>query len=322
MDFPRWIRPEIIIGLPFRWYGLMYVLAFATTYIVFSAEAKRRWGIIDKDLVLSFFSWSVLGLLIGARLFGTLVYDPTGYYAAKPWLVFWPFDDSMRFVGFQGMSYHGGVVGLVVALAIFAKRRRIEIVEWADVLALSAPLGYTFGRLGNFINGELYGRATASPLGMLFPEAERLPLSDPRVAAIAQAVGAAPDSASGMVNLPRFPSQLYEAFFEGLLLWAILRIFMRKKAKTKGIALGAYPIGYGAIRFIIEYFREPDIGMDFPLAWGDPTSPGYLLTTAFNFTTGQLFCAGMVVAGAILILARRRIEKTKRSEAVQDVRSA
>lgn len=148
---------------------------------------------------------------------------------------------------------------------------------------------------------------------MLFPEAERLPLSDSRVATIAKAVGTLPNGDSGMVNLPRFPSQLYEALFEGLVLWAVLWFFVRKRTNVKGIALGAYLIGYGAIRFVIEYFREPDIGMGFPLAWGDPTSPGYLLTTAFNFTTGQLFCAGMVVAGAVFIIARRRTERTKKS---------
>lgn len=92
-----------------------------------------------------------------------------------------------------------------------------------------------------------------------------------------------------MVNLPRFPSQLYEAFFEGIVLRAVLWFFERKRTKVKGIALGAYLIGYGAIRFVIECFREPDIGMGFPHPWGDPTAPGYILITPFNITTGQIY---------------------------------
>lgn len=308
MHFPEWIRPEIIAGLPFRWYGLMYVIAFAITYWLFLAEAKRKWERPDGDLIASFFSWSILGLLIGARVVGTLVYDPDGYYLANPWQIFWPFDSSMRFVGFQGMSYHGGIIGLVIAMIVFAKRKRIDLPEWIDIVAVTAPIGYTFGRFGNFINGELYGRATASPIGMIFPNAERLPLADPRVSAIAQNLGITSEPGSAAVNLPRFPSQLFEAFFEGFILWLVMWFIVRKLRVKKGFAVGAYLAGYGTIRFVLEYFREPDTGMNFPLAFGDPTAPNYLLVSFLNFTTGQIFCAVMVAAGITIMALRRQGE--------------
>lgn len=308
MNFPDWIKPEIIPGLPFRWYGLMYVIAFAVTYVLFVAEAKRKWERPDGDLIASFFMWSILGLLIGARIVGTLIYDPDGYYRSQTWLIFWPFDANMHFVGFQGMSYHGGIIGMVVAMIVFAKRRHIDLPEWIDVVAVTAPLGYTFGRIGNFMNGELYGRATASPIGMLFPNAERLPLADPGVRAIANKLGISADPGTAAINLPRFPSQLFEAFFEGFALWLVMWFIVRKLRVKKGFAVGAYLAGYGAIRFILEYFREPDAGMNFPLAFGDSTAPNYLLASLLNFTTGQIFCAFMVVAGIAVMAMRRRGE--------------
>lgn len=307
-NFPAWIKPEIINGLPFRWYGLMYLIAFALTYWLFLREAKRKWGKPDPDLVSSFFTWSIIGLLLGARIIGTLVYDPTGYYRSQPWLIFWPFDSAMHFIGFQGMSYHGGIIGLVSAMLLFAKKKHIDLPEWIDIVAVTAPLGYTFGRLGNFINGELYGRATASPLGMLFPNAELLPLADPKVDAIARELGIQSSSGTTLVNLPRYPSQLFEALFEGLLLWLFMWFIIRNLRVKKGFALGAYLTGYGAIRFVIEYFREPDAGMNFPLAFGDPVAPTYLLTSFLNFTTGQIFCAAMAAAGIIIMIIRHRGE--------------
>jgi phosphatidylglycerol:prolipoprotein diacylglycerol transferase len=307
--YPEWLRPEMVSGLPFRWYGLMYVIAFAITYLLVRYQARKKWGDVNEDLISSVFFWGILGLFLGARLFGTLVYDTSGLYWREPWLILWPFDGAMRFVGFQGMSYHGGVIGLIVAFTAFGRRHDLDLLAWGDMIAAAAPLGYTFGRIGNFINGELYGRATASPLGMLFPNAMKLPLSDPRVADIAQAMGIGATE-SGLVNLPRFPSQLFEAATEGLLLWALLWFILRRKSVRKGTVLGAYIAGYGLIRFIIEYFREPDIDMGFPLALGDPSAPTYLFVSPFNFSMGQLFCLVMVFGSIIFlrVISRRGIE--------------
>lgn len=306
ITFPDWIKPEMISGLPFRWYGLMYIIAFALTYWLFLREAKRKWGEVDQDLVSSFFTWSIIGLLLGARIVGTFVYDPEGYYRSQPWLIFWPFDSSWHFIGFQGMSYHGGIIGLLVAMVLFAKTKRINLLEWIDIVAVTAPLGYTFGRIGNFINGELYGRATASPIGMIFPNAERLPLADPKIAAIARTLNIQTEQGALLVNLPRYPSQLFESVFEGLLLWLVMWFIVRKLRVKTGFALGAYLTGYGAIRFIIEYFREPDAGMNFPLTFGDPTAPTYVLASLLNFTTGQIFCAAMIIAGIVIMAIKKK----------------
>ena len=300
LQYPSWLHPEIISGLPFRWYGLMYVVAFGITYLLVLYQVRQRWGKAKDALLDSLFFWCILGLLVGARLFGTLVYDRSGPYWQKPWLIFWPFDEGMRFTGFMGMSYHGGVLGLVVALAVFGRSRHLDLLEWGDMIAAAVPLGYTFGRLGNFINGELYGRATTSRLGMLFPYAQGLPMADPRVAGMARILGLEANG-TDLVNLPRFPSQLFEAAFEGLVLWLFLWFVVRRIAKVKGVTLGAYIVDYGAIRFMIEYFREPDAGIGFPLALGDPNGPAYLFTSLFNFSTGQIFCFFMVLGGTIFL---------------------
>lgn len=131
---------------------------------------------------------------------------------------------------------------------------------------------------------------TASPVGMLFPNAAPLPLSDPRIAAMAQTLGLISVTGSALVNLPRFPSQLLESLFEGLILWLVLWFIVKRIAKSNGTLIAAYLTGYGVIRFVIEYFREPDIGIGFPLAFGDPKGPTYLLTSFLNFSTGQILC--------------------------------
>ncbi|MDA8425110.1 MAG: prolipoprotein diacylglyceryl transferase [Treponema sp.] len=302
--FPSWIKPEIIPGLPFRWYGLMYVIAFALTWLLFSYESKRRKAPWTNDDATNFFFWAIVGLLIGARIFGTLVYDPTGYYWAKPWLIFWPFGSDGRFAGFQGMSYHGGLVGLIAATVIFCLVKKSPWLQWADVIAVSAPLGYTFGRLGNFINGELWGKITASPLGMIFPNvpaSDRFSAREAWVQDFASRTGIKLSSMNDLVNLPRYPSQLFEAAFEGLLLWLVLWFFIRKRKSFPGFAMGVYVIGYGVIRFVIEYFREPDAGIGYVLSLGNKSAPTYLFTTPWDFSMGQLFCLGMVIAGGLFL---------------------
>jgi len=306
LTFPSWIKPEIIPGLPFRWYGLMYVVAFGVTWLLFNHESKRRKAPWSEDDAAGSFFWAIVGLLVGARIFGTLVYDPTRYYWSKPWLIFWPFDEAGRFAGFQGMSYHGGLVGLIVATAVYWKIKKGSWLAWADVIAVSAPLGYTAGRLGNFINGELWGKVTSSPIGMIFPnvpDSGRFPAREAWVQEAAAKAGIKLASMNDLVNLPRHPSQLYEACFEGLALWLLMWLFVRKRAAFRGFAAGLYVIGYGAVRFVIEYFREPDEGIGYVI--GDKSAPTYLFAGPWNFSTGQILCALMIAGGVlVLVLAR------------------
>ena len=304
VDFPAWLRPEIIPGLPIRWYGLMYLVAFALTYGLFRhLTAQRDTLAISKDTVLNLFFWGIVGVLLGGRLFSVLIYDPTGYYARNPLQIVFPFervDGALRFTGLQGMSYHGGLVGGLTAVLIYCRAKRLEMLQVMDLLAASAPLGYTFGRLGNFINGELYGRITSSPLGMVFPQAPSYPAGEPWVREAAAAAGVPLDEGVQMVNLPRFPSQLFEALFEGVVLWVLLWFVLRRHRPFPGFLLVMYMIGYGVARFAVEYLREPDVGLGYPIALVQVANPAQF--TPWNFTTGQILSAVMVIAGLAMLL--------------------
>ncbi|HSV56162.1 MAG TPA: prolipoprotein diacylglyceryl transferase, partial [Magnetospirillaceae bacterium] len=188
---------------------------------------------------------------------------------------------------------------------IFARMRKLDYLEWTDRIAVAVPLGYTFGRLGNFINGELWGRITAGPLGMVFPHAERFPASEPWVREMALEIGLALDAA--WINLPRHPTQLYQAFFEGVFLWLIMWFLVRPRRPFKGFAGGCFLIGYGTFRFAVEYLREPDAGIGFVVRLGDPEAPTYAFTTLLNLTTGQVLSLLMIVGGALVIAYRKTV---------------
>jgi len=306
LEFPKWLSPEIIPGLPFRWYGLMYLIAFSVAWLLFRRESKRLRAPWTEDEAANFFIWSIVGILLGGRLAGTLIYEPSNYYWIKPWFIFWPFDESGAFVGFQGMSYHGGFVGLIIATLIWCKVNRWNWLDWADLIAVSAPLGYTFGRLGNFINGELWGKVSTAPWAMLFPNAERFSAKEPWVQEVARAVGIRLVSMNDMVNLPRHPSQLYEALLEGIVLWLVLWFFVRKRRTYRGKSVAIYAIGYGVARFIVEYFREPDSGLGYILALGDPQAPTARFVSLFNFSMGQILSFLMIVGAVIFMLYARK----------------
>lgn len=306
LNFPSWLKPQIIPGLPFRWYALMYVVAFAVVFMLFMRQLSAQERTAGKEKVTGFFITVFLSGLLGARLFYALVYEPTGIYLHKPWLLFWPFDSSLHFRGIAGMSYHGCMIGGTIGALVYARIKRIDILHWGDMLLAAFPLGYTFGRIGNFINAELYGRVTLSPWGVLFPDAERLPSGESWVRDVMHHAGI---DGTGMVNLPRHPSQLYEAFGEGLLLWLILWFIVRKRQRVKGAVIAAYFIGYGAIRFIIEYFRTPDRGLDFPVMLTPVNTTSHLVISPLNLTTGQLLCAAMIAGGLVFYLALRRNER-------------
>jgi phosphatidylglycerol:prolipoprotein diacylglycerol transferase len=264
---PEHINPNLLeIGsFQLRYYSLMYIVAFFITYLLVAYRIKSEKLNYSIEAVQDYFIWAIIGLLLGARIGYVLFYN-LEFYLSHPLAVIFPFDISQgfRYVGISGMSYHGGLAGVALATVIFCSKRGIRFFHFADLLCSAIPLGYTFGRIGNFINGELFGRATDNAWGMYFP-------LDP------------------LFQL-RHPSQLYEALFEGIVLFVILWS-IRKKKYFEGLIFSLYLIGYGIARFFIEFVREPDFQMGF---------------VAGSVTMGQVLCLLMIALGITLILIRRK----------------
>ncbi len=318
INFPSWIHDQIFPNVKYlsllRWYGLMYLFAFATAYYLL--QKVRKEGALDtpdykatEDDIFSFIFTGIIFLLICARLFSTLIYDTSGLYKSKPWLIFWPFDATGKFTGLAGMSYHGGFVGGLLGMIVWCKFKKRPVLKWIDAMVCAIPLGYTFGRLGNFMNGELYGRITTMPWGMVFPAAERFSAKLPWVKDFAQKIGMELP-ASGLVNLPRHPSQFYEAFFEGIVLWLIIWN-LRKYKKFDGMLAAVYTGGYGFFRFFIEYFREPDADLGYRIA-KDSSAPIYTNTSLLNFSTGQILCFLMMLLAIVFIVVGLRLSKKEK----------
>ena len=266
---PQHISPIIVeIGwFKLQYYGLMYIVAFAVTYFLVLYRLKHEQEFeITTAQVKDAMTYMILGLIVGARLGYVLFYN-SSYYLRHPLEIFLPFSFSngFQFTGISGMSYHGGLIGVIIATGFYVRQSKIDFWDFADLFLPVIPLGYTFGRLGNFINGELFGRVTTAPIGMYFP--------------------LAPDKQL------RHPSQLYEAFFEGIFLFVVLWS-IRKIKMPRGAMLALYLIGYGIVRFFIEYFREPDAHLGFVLG---------------PFSMGQVLCALMIVSGVLLYAYRWRI---------------
>ena len=317
VDFPKWISPFVIPSLPVRWYAVMCLLAFGTCYILFRHQCDKEGALnhMDYDTSLTLFCYTIGFLLIGARLFSTLLYDGSWYYWTHPWMIFWPFRNG-RFIGLPGMSYHGGVVGAVFGGWLFARKYKYRLLDLSDTVIAGIPLGYTFGRLGNFINGELWGRVTGTSYGMVFPEAPSFSTTISWVRDIADKIGMQYIEGD-IVNLPRHPSQLYEAFFEGiflfLMLWFIVKPLATKHKSEHGPGMitGAYFVGYGAIRFVLEYFREPDSQLGFIIKLGKEWEPTALFKSVLNISLGQILCLIMVLAGiAIIVYAKKSAPTT------------
>lgn len=265
---PEHMDPVILEIGSFRlqYYGLMYIVAFAITYLLACYRIRRENRVqIDKEQLQGLMTAMILGLIVGARLGYVLFYN-LPYYLHHPLEIILPFSFSggFHFTGITGMSYHGGLVGVVVASAIFVRNNRLDFFRMADLIVPCIPLGYTFGRLGNFINGELYGRVTTHPIGMYFP--------------FAQGPGR------------RHPSQLYEAFFEGVVLFVVLWA-VKGRVRTRGAMLAVYLMGYGLVRFFIEYARQPDAHLGF---------------IVLSLSMGQLLCMAMILAGGLLLLFLNR----------------
>lgn len=315
INYPSWIHPQIFPGVKFlsllRWYGLMYVFAFGTAYFILSKVAKE--GSLDTDSykvteddLFSFIATGIIFLLIGARIFSTLIYDTSGLYWKRPWLIFWPFDAAGNFTGLAGMSYHGGFIGGLIGMIFWCRKHKKSFWKWCDAMCTAIPLGYTFGRLGNFLNGELYGRITTAPWGIVFPSAEKFSTRMGWVKQFAEKIGM-DVTGTNLVNLPRHPSQLYEALFEGLILWTVLWL-MRNHKKFDGQLALSYACGYGFFRFFIEYFREPDADIGYRIA-KDASAPLYTNTSLLNFSTGQILCFLMItgsIAAMIILILRKK----------------
>ena len=320
IQYPSWIHPEIFPHVPvlglLRWYGLMYVFAFGTAFFILKKVMNE--GMLNsksftatEDDIFSFIGTGIIFLLVGARVFSALVYDTSGMYRRMPWLIFWPFDTRGHFTGLAGMSYHGGFIGGLCGMIFWCVRRKQPVFKWVDAMVTAIPLGYTFGRLGNFLNGELFGRITTVPWGMLFPNAERFSSSLDWVRAFAEKAGVPLADGAALINLPRHPSQLYEAFFEGIVLWAILWLLRRHK-KWDGLLSGIYMAGYGFFRFIIEYFREPDAELGYRIA-KNSAAPIYTNTSLLNFSTGQVLCFLMIIGGILMALGTRIYYKRRQT---------
>jgi phosphatidylglycerol:prolipoprotein diacylglycerol transferase len=307
IQFPSWLKPEVIPGLPIRWYGVMYIVAFGVAFLCYRRQIhERKFPMTDDELSVMFF-WCILGLLLGARIFATLVYETSDIYRRQPWLIFWPFRDG-RFTGLMGMSYHGGAIGGTLGIIIYSRVKGYDAREIGDMYAGSIPLGYTFGRLGNFINGELFGRITASPLGIIFPYGGILP-SDPHYDEIREAagqMGLAVPAPGNILNLPRHPSQLYEALFEGLIAWAITWL-LRNKKPFKGFLFGFYFVLYGFFRFFIEYFREPDENLGYRIEFVKSVLSPAVSHPPLSFSTGQILCVAEIVLACIWLIIGSRL---------------
>ena len=312
IPFPSWLKPEIIPGLPFRWYGLMYLVAFTVAFLLYRRQVRERNFPMTEDDLSGLFFWGILAILLGARIFSTLVYETDNTYRRAPWLIFWPFRNG-KFTGLQGMSYHGGVIGGIIAFVAFSKAKKFKFREIGDMFAASIPLGYTFGRLGNFINGELYGRITAGPLGMVFPFGGIHPW-DKNYGLIrdgAEQMGiTAIAGPGGILNYPRHPSQLYEMVFEGILLWAFIWFFRNRKP-FKGFLITLYISGYGFVRFFIEYFREPDADLGYRIQLVKTSLPPALGHPLLCFSTGQILCFFMILGGLAWAFAASRMKNSE-----------
>ena len=245
-----------------QYYGLMYVVAFALTYMLVAYRLKheRRFQVTNEQFQ-ALMTYMMLGVIVGARLGYVLFYN-LPYFIKHPLEILLPFDfsDGVRFTGITGMSFHGGLICVILFAWLYCRKNNLRFFEMADLFIPAIPLGYTFGRIGNFINGELYGRVTTAPIGMIFPQAPNHAL--------------------------RHPSQLYEAFFEGIFLFLLLWS-LRRRVRLPGAMLGLYLIGYGTVRFFIEFFRQPDAHLGFVLSF---------------FSMGQVLCVLMIGVGFLLLI--------------------
>ena len=237
-----------IFSLEIRWYSLAYIIGITLGWLYCKKKLIKDPHIFQ--LFDDFITYLIIGMILGGRLGYTLFYN-LKYYLDNP--------IEILMVWNGGMSFHGALIGIIIASILFSKKHNTNSFIFLDLVALSAPIGIFFGRIANFINSELYGRATDLPWSVQFV------LID---------------------NIKRHPSQLYESFFEGIVLFMIL-FFINKNTKITGVVSAAFLIFYGTIRFFIEFYRQPDAHIGYvALEW---------------LSMGQLLCLPMILAGLLLL---------------------
>lgn len=236
-----------------RWYGLMYLVGFACFWLLGRRRTVEPWRRITAEDLENMLFYGVFGVILGGRLGYCLFYQPE-YYLTHPAALFAVWEG--------GMSAHGGIIGVIIVMILFARMKKMPFLTVSDFVVPLVPLGLMFGRIGNFINGELWGRPASPdlPWAMIFPQAGD--------------------------GIPRHPSQLYESFGEGLLLFLLLW-FISRKPRPAGLVSGVFCFGYGAARFIAEYFREPD---------------AFLGLQALDLSRGQWLSLPLIVLGLAVIL--------------------
>ncbi len=243
--------------LEIRWYALAYIVGLLIGWRYCLALAERPPRLVGRKDIDDFLAWATLGVVLGGRIGYVLFYN-FGYFAAHP--------SEIPAMWHGGMSFHGGALGVTAAILWFTRKRRLPVLAFADIIAAAIPIGLFFGRIANFINDELWGRVTDVPWAMVFPN-------------------------GGPV--PRHPSQLYEAFFEGIVLFLLLLAAERRGARRRpGLMTGLFLAGYAAARMSGELFRQPDAQL------------GFLI---LGTTMGQLLSLPLLVAGLWLIARARRV---------------
>ena len=261
LEFPNINPIAIDLGVfQIRWYAISYIAGILLSWALILRIIKLKSINIDNKIISELISNSMIGIIIGGRLGYVIFYNPE-YYISNLIEIFKLWNG--------GMSFHGGFVGVIIAVIYTSKVSETSIMLLADLIAVVAPIGIFFGRLANFINGELYGRITNHSFGMIFPNGG---------------------------NLPRHPSQLYEAFFEGILLFIIMLLFIRLTniLNKSGLITTLFIFLYGFFRFFIEFLREPDIHI------------GLLY---FNFSMGQLLSLPMIIIGLyfMIFISKKKI---------------
>ena len=252
--FPAIDPVALEIGpLTIRWYALAYVAGLLLGWLYLRYLARRLGGLLNPRQADDLLVWITLGVVLGGRIGHVLFYKP-GYYIDHPVEIF--------YVWQGGMSFHGGLLGVTLALILFARRHKVSGFAAADLVTCSVPLGLMFGRLANFINGELFGRASTASWAIVFPRGG---------------------------DIARHPSQLYEAALEGLLLFLLLFALSHatRLGEKPGRLAGVFGIGYGIARVVAELFREPDAHLGFIVG---------------GITMGQILSLPMMLVGAWLIL--------------------
>lgn len=247
IQYPN-INPVIFHIGPFqiRWYAIMYIISFIIAYFLLRKLYKEDDIKVKKQDYENLFFYIMLGVVIGGR-FGYILFYNLSDCIRNPLEVF--------AVWHGGMSFHGGMIAVIILSYIFCRKHHYEFYKLADATAVVAPIGLALGRLGNFINAELYGRPTNLPWGMIFPGEK----------------------------IARHPSQLYELFLEGIVLFIILYI-LRKRIHKKGFVFWSFICGYGIFRFLVEFVREPDAQLGFVI---------------WHFTMGQVLSSFMIISAII-----------------------